>query len=68
MLKSKVEKPEDLNPVETQEWLESLDQVIEDGGPERARYLLERLAISAALKGVPAALGRHDPVSQHDPG
>jgi pyruvate dehydrogenase E1 component len=57
MLKTKVDKPEDLNPVETQEWIEALDQVIEDGGPERARFLLERLAISAAQKGVPAALG-----------
>ncbi len=57
MLKPKVEKPEDLNPQETQEWMEALDQVIEDGGPERARFLLERLAISAAQKGVPAALG-----------
>ena len=61
MLKSKTEKPEDLNPVETQEWLEALDQVIEEGGPERARYLLERLATSAALKGVPAALGINTP-------
>ena len=57
MLRNKVEKPEDLNPVETQEWLEALDQVIEEGGPERARYLLERLAVDAATKGVPAALG-----------
>ena len=56
MLKNKVDKPEDLNPVETREWLEALDQVIEEGGPERARYLLERLSVSAALKGVPAAL------------
>ena len=61
MLKSKIEKPEDLNPVETQEWLEALDQVIEEGGPERARYLLERLATSAALKGVPASLGINTP-------
>ncbi len=61
MLKSKIEKPEDLNPVETQEWLEALDQVIEDGGPERARFLLERLATSAALKGVPASLGINTP-------
>jgi len=57
MLRNKEEKPEDLNPVETREWLEALDQVIEEGGPERARYLLERLAVDAATKGVPAALG-----------
>jgi len=61
MLKSKIEKPEDLNPVETQEWLEALDQVIEEGGPDRARFLLERLATSAALKGIPAALGVNTP-------
>ena len=57
MLRNKIDKPEDLNPIETQEWLEALDQVIEEGGPERARYLLERLAIDASLKGVPAAIG-----------
>ena len=57
MLRNKVDKPEDLNPIETQEWMEALDQVIEEEGPERARYLLERLAIDASLKGVPAAIG-----------
>ena len=57
MLKSKTDKPADLNPAETQEWLEALDQIIEDGGPERARYLLERLAASASKQGVPATIG-----------
>jgi pyruvate dehydrogenase E1 component len=61
MLKPKVEKPEDLNPVETQEWMEALDQVIEDSGPDRARYLLERLAYRAAETGVPAALSPATP-------
>ncbi len=56
MPRNKIEKPEDLNPVETREWLESLDQVIEEAGPERAKYLLERLAHEAARQGVPAAL------------
>ena len=56
MLRNKIDKPEDLNPVETQEWLESLDQVIDEGGPERARYLLERLVNRAAHLGVPAAM------------
>lgn len=61
MLRPKVEKPEDLNPVETQEWLEALDQVIEEGGPDRARYLLERLAHEASRNGVPAALSVNTP-------
>jgi len=56
MLRNKIEKPDDLNPLETREWLEALDQVIEEAGPERAKYLLERLAHEAARQGVPAAL------------
>jgi pyruvate dehydrogenase E1 component len=30
----------DLDPAETQEWLESLDAVVEHAGPNRARYLM----------------------------
>jgi pyruvate dehydrogenase E1 component len=56
MLRNRVEKPVDLNPAETQEWLEALDQVIDEGGPDRANYLLERLAHRASALGVPAAL------------
>ena len=36
-------KLEDLDPVETQEWLESIDSVLKTHGAERAHYLLERL-------------------------
>ncbi len=34
---------DDLDPVETREWLESIDSVLRAEGPERAHYLLERL-------------------------
>jgi len=34
---------EDLDPVESSEWLESMQAVIERSGPERAHYLLELL-------------------------
>jgi len=34
---------EDLDPQETQEWIESIDSVLKAQGPERAHYLLERL-------------------------
>ncbi len=61
MLKMRDATPEDSNPQETQEWVEALDQVIEEGGPERARYLLERLAIEASKKGAPAVLGANTP-------
>ncbi|HTX23563.1 MAG TPA: pyruvate dehydrogenase (acetyl-transferring), homodimeric type [Steroidobacteraceae bacterium] len=36
-------KLQDLDPVETQEWLESIDSVLRVHGPERAHFLLERL-------------------------
>jgi len=35
--------PEDIDPVETQEWLESIDSVLKVHGAERAHFLLERL-------------------------
>jgi pyruvate dehydrogenase E1 component len=36
-------KIDDLDPVETREWLESIDSVLRAHGAERAHYLLERL-------------------------
>src|SRR5210317_1708287 len=33
----------DIDPEETQEWIESLDSVLEREGPQRAHYLLEKL-------------------------
>jgi pyruvate dehydrogenase E1 component len=35
---------DDLDPVETQEWLESIESILNTHGPERARFLLERLS------------------------
>src|SRR6202140_3855284 len=34
---------EDIDPVETQEWLESIDSVLRAQGPERADFLLEKM-------------------------
>ncbi|RKR06650.1 pyruvate dehydrogenase E1 component [Kushneria sinocarnis] len=39
-----LEAREDLDPTETQEWLESLASVVDREGEERAQYLLTRLA------------------------
>ena len=36
-------KLQDLDPVETQEWLESIDSVLKTHGAQRAHFLLERL-------------------------
>ena len=38
-----IPKLDDLDPVETQEWLESIDSVLRTHGAERAHFILERL-------------------------
>jgi pyruvate dehydrogenase E1 component len=45
------ERVVDLDPQETSEWVEALDQVIDDAGPDRAAYLLEKLNDRARLNG-----------------
>ncbi|SVA57200.1 uncharacterized protein METZ01_LOCUS110054, partial [marine metagenome] len=37
------EKHKDTDPQETQEWLESIDDTLEEHGFDRARFLLEQL-------------------------
>ncbi len=54
MLETKLVTSEDVNPQETSEWLESLDGVVEEGGEDRAAYILGRLIDRAALYGVEA--------------
>ncbi|MCZ6487412.1 MAG: pyruvate dehydrogenase (acetyl-transferring), homodimeric type [Gammaproteobacteria bacterium] len=41
----------DLDPQETQEWIESLESVLEREGPERVHYLLEKLIDKARRSG-----------------
>jgi pyruvate dehydrogenase E1 component len=55
MLKTKAEMYEDLNPRETAEWLEALDEMVDLAGPDRTQYLLGRLRSRAAELGVPTA-------------
>ena len=45
--------PPEIEAIENQEWLDSLDYVIHNGGPERTRQLLQHLAAHAKKYGVP---------------
>jgi pyruvate dehydrogenase E1 component len=45
------ERVVDLDPQETSEWVESLDQIIDQAGPDRAAFLLERLTEHARNNG-----------------
>ena len=48
----------DIDPQETQEWIESLDAVLGVSGPVRARFLLRKLLKHAAARdiGLPGAV------------
>ena len=41
----------DIDPIETQEWLEALEAVLEREGTERAHFLLEHLIDNARRSG-----------------
>ncbi len=44
--------PEDTDPQETAEWLESMEAVVRYGGPERAQFLLDALISKVARSGL----------------
>ena len=70
----------DPDSLETKEWLEALEAVIENEGPERAHYLMERLVDLARRRGahipfssntayvntIPAHLEQHCPGNHPD--
>ena len=62
------ERVVDLDPQETTEWLEALDQVLDEAGPDRASYLLERLNRRATAAGAELPLHTQHAVHQHHPG
>src|SRR5437667_1587085 len=51
----------DLDPQETSEWLQALDQVVEQAGPDRAAYLLDKLAQRARNFGVELPIQHNTP-------
>jgi len=48
---STVTEPGDLDPAETREWLESIDSVLREEGPERAHFLIDRMVEHARRSG-----------------
>lgn len=51
----------DLDPIETQEWLDSLDSVVKAEGKERAKFLLDRLLDHAGKSQVEVPTGLNTP-------
>ncbi len=56
-----IDIPSDSNPVETQEWLESVDAVLEYDGRERASFLLDQTIDHAQEFGVKVSAGLSTP-------
>ncbi|MEJ7893095.1 MAG: pyruvate dehydrogenase (acetyl-transferring), homodimeric type [Solirubrobacteraceae bacterium] len=52
---------DDIDPQETREWLEALDDVLHADGPERAEALIAELLHRARLRGVPLEVGHNTP-------
>ena len=45
------QKLQDLDPQETREWVDALEQVIERDGPDRAHFLIESIVDKARRSG-----------------
>src|SRR5215470_5395132 len=58
---TKSREQRDLELKETREWLESLDYVLQSGGPERVRDLLHKLQIHAMREGVSVPFSANTP-------
>tara|TARA_B110000967_G_scaffold54160_1_gene55554 strand:+ start:507 stop:3167 length:2661 start_codon:yes stop_codon:yes gene_type:complete len=54
-------KENDLDPQETQEWVEAMEAVVERDGFERAQFLLRELADHAVLSGVGSPYSANTP-------
>ena len=53
--------PQDLDPVETREWLEALDSVLAFDGADRATFLLDELLHEARRNGAPVPYSANTP-------
>jgi pyruvate dehydrogenase E1 component len=56
-----INSADDLDPIETKEWLDALASVIKQEGSERARFLLNQLSTRARQVGVPLQAGISTP-------
>src|SRR5256884_4977552 len=54
-------QPHGMEDVEIQEWLESLDSVLESSGPEVAAEILERLRAHATVNGIDLPFSANTP-------
>jgi pyruvate dehydrogenase E1 component len=61
LLEVAIESAHDVDALETQEWLEALEAVVRNDGPERAQELLDRVLEHARASGVPIEVALNTP-------
>ena len=57
----------DLDPIETREWLDSVEDVIDRDGADRAHFLLDKAVATARAKRGEPAVRRDHRLSEHHP-
>ena len=60
-------RPQGLDSTEIQEWLESLDSVLDSSGPEVAAEILERLRAHATVSGIDLPFSANTPYANTIP-
>lgn len=60
-------QPHGMEDLEIQEWLESLDSVLESSGPEVAAEILERLRAHATVNGIDLPFSANTPYANTIP-
>src|SRR6266849_151868 len=64
---TRIPVPHGLDDLEVQEWLESLDSVLESSGPEVATEILERLRAHATVSGIDLPFSANTPYANSIP-
>lgn len=60
--------PNDVDPIETRDWLQAIESVIREEGVERAQYLIDQLLAEARKGGVKRSRRhRYQQLHQHHP-
>lgn len=68
-----MDRTQDLDPIETREWLDSLDGVLDVEGPDRAHFLIAQVVEEARKRGAPVPYSANTaylntiPVEKQDP-
>ena len=59
--------PNDVDPIETRDWLQAIESVIREEGVERAQYLIDQLLLKPQRRSQRSCRHRYQQLHQHHP-